>query len=106
MFYFERVFWNLFKNADEAMAGKTGARIEISLGQDEKGVTIGIADNGPGIPPEPAKKLLGFGETYGKNGGSGIGLYNCKKIIEAHGGELWFTSVAGKGTSFFIRLPE
>jgi signal transduction histidine kinase len=104
--YFERVFWNLFKNADEAMSGKEDARIEVSILSEEEGITIGVEDNGPGVPPELAKKLLSFGETYGKKGGSGIGLYNCKKIVEAHGGKLWFTSKIGKGTSFFIHLPE
>ena len=85
---------------------KSGARIEVSISNDETGITIRIEDNGPGIPLEPEKKLLNFGETYGKKGGSGIGLYNCKKIVEAHGGKLWFTSKRGKGTSFFIYLPE
>ncbi len=104
--YFERVFWNLFKNADEAMAGKPAARIEVSMSNDETGTTIRVEDNGPGIPLELEKRLLIFGETSGKTGGSGIGLYNCKKIVEAHGGKLWFTSKRGQGTSFFIHLPE
>jgi signal transduction histidine kinase len=104
--YFERVFWNLFKNADEAMDGQPEARLEISMWNEGAAVNVRIEDNGPGISPEPAKKLLSFGESYGKKGGSGIGLYNCKKIIEAHGGKLWFTSLPGKGTRFFIRLPE
>jgi signal transduction histidine kinase len=104
--YFERVFWNLFKNADEAMEGKPDARVAISMWNKGTAVTIRIEDNGPGIMPELAKRLLRFGETYGKKGGSGIGLYNCKKIVEAHGGKLWFTSKANEGTSFFISLPE
>lgn len=104
--YFERVFWNLFKNADEAMGGKSDARITVSISKEETGVTICVDDNGPGIRPELEKKLLNFGETYGKKGGSGIGLYNCKKIVETHGGRLWFTSKTGKGASFFIHLPE
>ena len=104
--YFERVFWNLFQNADKAMSGKADARIEFSTWSDE-GITFRVEDNGPGIAPDLTKETLNFGETLRQKGRqSGIGLYNCKKIVEAHGGKLWFTSKIGKGTSFFIHLPE
>lgn len=37
--------------------------------------------------------------------GSGLGLYLCRELVTAHGGQLWFQSTEGKGSTFFLALP-
>ncbi|HEX2958565.1 MAG TPA: HAMP domain-containing sensor histidine kinase [Chitinispirillaceae bacterium] len=104
--YFERVLWNLIKNADEALAKNPEPIIRISASQSNSDMIISISDNGPGIPESIQKKLFSLGTTFGKRGGTGIGLYSSKKIIEAHNGKIWFESEKDNGTTFYIRLPE
>jgi signal transduction histidine kinase len=103
--YFERVLWNLVKNADEATHGRDDRHIEIAALSAGGTVTLTVRDNGPGFSKEIARKLFTLGATHGKKGGSGIGLYNCKKIIEAHGGTIRIDSDPGKWTSVVVRVP-
>lgn len=104
--YFERVLWNLVKNADETLAGREEAWIEISASESDNFVTIAVSDNGPGLPPEVLKHPFELGRTFGKKSGTGLGLYNCKKIVEAHGGKIELVSELGEGTRVYIRLPK
>lgn len=103
---FDRVLWNLLKNAKEAIQNKPDGRIVVKTSNDAGGILISVSDNGPGIPREAQEQLFGIGKTFGKRGGSGIGLYNCKKIIEAHGGKIWFESAPGNATTFYIKMPN
>lgn len=102
--YFERVIWNLVKNADEALFNTPEPLIQIDI-KKGKDILLSISDNGPGIPVQHQKQLFKLGSTFGKHGGTGIGLYSSKMIVEAHKGKIWFKSTAEKGTTFFIRLP-
>jgi signal transduction histidine kinase len=104
--YFERVLWNLIKNADDATRGSDDKRIEISARRGAGMVTIAIRDSGPGFPKELSRTMFKLGATHGKKGGSGIGLFNCKKIIEAHGGSIHIDSSPGKLTSVIVKVPE
>ena len=103
--YFERVLWNLIKNADEAAYGKNDGKIEVSASYGNKIAAIAIRDNGRGFPKELRRKIFTLGATFGKKGGSGMGLYNCKKIMEAHGGGIHVNSMSGKWTSVTINVP-
>lgn len=103
--YFERVLWNLIKNADEATQGKDTRKIEISSRSDGRIATLTVRDNGPGFPKELSRKIFTLGATHGKKGGSGIGLYNCKKIIEALGGTIRIDSDPGKWTGVIVKIP-
>jgi signal transduction histidine kinase len=103
--YFERVLWNLIKNADEATKENNDRKIEIASQRGGGTVTITIRDNGPGFPKELSRRIFTLGATFGKKGGSGIGLYNCKKIMEAHGGTIRIDSDPGKWTGVVVRVP-
>ncbi len=76
----------------------------------EKFVRVTVYDNGEGIKDDEKKYI--FDKFYqakagkrGKAKGSGLGLSISKRIIEAHGGSIWFTSATGEGTYFYFTLP-
>lgn len=98
-----RVLMNLIRNAKEAMPGGGSIRVVTFLDRVE-GV-IQVIDDGPGIPKELAGRLFEPFATFGKAGGTGLGLALSKKIIEEHGGTIQCESEPGKGTTFTIRLP-
>ena len=73
-------------------------------------VQICFSDAGPGIPPQSLPYLFDRfyrvpGENTLKRSGTGLGLYICKKIVEAHRGQISVESQLGAGTTFFINLP-
>jgi len=101
-----RVFTNILQNAVQAIEqhpnGQQGDII-VMLKQDKEWVEISISDNGPGIPNDLREKIFLPNFTT-KTTGMGLGLAMCKNIVGRSGGELWFESKEGKGTTFFIKL--
>ena len=102
------VITNLFDNAVKYT--ETG-KISIGLTGDEKVVQFRIHDTGPGIPAEDQAHL--FQKFYRVDnsatrtiGGTGLGLFICKKIVELYDGRIWVESVVGIGSTFFINLPR
>lgn len=100
---FKRVLSNLIDNGVEALPGK-GA-VTVSLSGQGGAVELKVDDNGKGIPPEVRERLGQRGETHGKPGGSGLGLYHARTCVEAWGGSLEIVSEVGRGTSLVVRLP-
>jgi len=100
---FKRVFSNLVNNAVEAL-GDDGA-VKVELDSKENQILIRVCDNGKGIPPEILAKLGQRGETHGKPGGSGLGLYHAKTSVESWGGSFAIKSEVGKGTTATVILP-
>ena len=100
---FGRIVSNLLNNAAEALEGKGSITLTLSL--DGKNVFLRIADSGRGIPENVLLKLGQKGETYGKAGGSGLGLYHAKTTVESWGGRLEIRSEMGKGTEVVLTLP-
>lgn len=86
-----------------------GGEISIKLIKKDATALISIQDNGIGIPLEKRKEIftLKSGSTFGTNDekGIGLGLVLCKEFIEYQGGEIWFDSEVGKGSTFYISLP-
>ncbi len=89
-----------------------GGEIKISLSMPAQGteVLFSIRDNGIGIPERERDRV--FSKFFRASNamkmqpsGTGLGLYLCKNIIEAHGGRIWFDSEEGKGTTFYFTLP-
>ena len=99
----QRLLSNLINNSVEAFAGP--GKVEVSLSALDGKVLIEVKDNGKGIPPEILAKLGRKGETHGKAGGTGLGLYHARVSVESWGGSLKITSKAGKGTTVSITLP-
>jgi two-component system, sensor histidine kinase and response regulator len=102
-----RVVQNLLDNALKFTP--TGGRIAISISPTNGHVKMDIKDSGPGISPEE-QTLLFQRFSQGKIGrkftpGTGLGLYLCKQIIDAHGGTINCTSTEGSGTTFEVILP-
>ena len=101
-----QVFDNLLSNA---IKYAPGAQVKISLDRDQNQVNITVSDNGPGIAPEHLKSLFDRFYRVPTNNvtvrGTGLGLYICRRIIQAHGGSITVKSVVGKGTTFHILLP-
>ena len=65
---------------------------------------IAIKDNGEGINEEVVKRIFQPYFTT-KSSGTGLGLAMTRKIIEFWKGTIWFETVEGEGTTFFVRLP-
>jgi two-component system nitrogen regulation sensor histidine kinase NtrY len=100
----KRVMINLLDNALDAIGGKGQVTIELSYDQDQQIVTIEVADNGKGIPPEHKARVF---EPYfsTKNHGTGLGLAIVNNIINDHNGSIRVQDEDPQGTRFIIELP-
>jgi two-component system, NtrC family, nitrogen regulation sensor histidine kinase NtrY len=99
-----RVFNNLVINAIQAIPSDRRGQIKVSLVKKDKFAIIQISDNGGGIPPEIRDRVFEPNFTT-KTSGSGLGLAICKKIIEAHDGDIRFETRDNEGTDFFVEMP-
>ena len=85
------------------------SRIWLSATMEEGKAVIKVKDEGLGMSNENQHKLFTYENfsTYGTSNekGMGIGLLLCKDFIERNGGEIWFESELGKGTTFYFNLP-
>ena len=99
----EQVFFNLVKNALEAV--RDGGSIDIALSSDDNDVVTTVRDDGQGMSPEQVAHLF---EPYrtSKERGTGLGLMISARIVRDHGGSISVESEPGKGTTFTIRLPR
>ncbi|HRP95292.1 MAG TPA: PAS domain S-box protein [Rhodocyclaceae bacterium] len=102
----EQVLVNLVRNGMDAMAGNPRERRTIRITTAEEGghVVVRVADQGPGIAPETARRLFEpFFST--KSEGMGMGLNICRSIAELHHGRLGFEPNPDGGTIFILSLP-
>ena len=98
----QQVFFNLVKNAVQAMG--EGGRLAIALSADDRDLSVAIRDSGAGIAPEDFGRLFQPFRTT-KAGGHGIGLSVVKRVVEAHGGRIDVSSKPGEGTCFRLVFP-
>ncbi len=110
-----RVFSNLIINATQSMPD--GGTIQISAENTElenknpygldpgQYVSVSVSDEGVGIPKENLDKVFNPYFTT-RSEGTGLGLANCKEIIEKHRGNIWADSQLGVGTTFHTNLPS
>jgi putative PEP-CTERM system histidine kinase len=95
---------NLLTNAQEALGEKTGG-IRVSTRLLDGWIELSVADGGRGMSADFIEQQLFKPFRTTKSGGLGIGLFQAKKIIEAHGGTIEVDSREGVGTTFTLRLP-
>ena len=101
-----RVIINLSKNAMEEMGdGIKKYFFEIKIYRHNKLFMMSFKDNGKGLREEVKNKIFEAFSSKGKEYGTGLGLYICKQIIEAHNGRIYFDSIPNQGTTFFVELP-
>ena len=96
---------NLLLNAFEA--GGEGTSVSIRAWKDEENgpMVVEVADNGPGIPAELLPEALFEPFKTSKDGGSGIGLWQVRRMVESLGGVITAENVEKGGARFVVRLP-
>jgi signal transduction histidine kinase len=103
----QQVLLNLVANAVEAMTPLERTARLLAVKTQARGpdsVLISVADSGPGIDPEVAKRIFdAFFST--KPQGMGMGLSICRMIVEAHQGRLWLDAAVPQGAIFNLQLP-
>lgn len=106
----QQVLLNLLINAADAMNERgqvtAATRLVTDRVNDKKYVEIELADTGPGIPEDQVGRIFEpFFTTKPVGKGTGLGLAVSYGIIKKHGGNIFVRSEAGKGASFFVRIP-
>jgi putative PEP-CTERM system histidine kinase len=98
-----KVILNLVLNALDALGGDGVVKVETGINKGKSYVTV--MDNGCGMDGDFIRNHLFRPFRTTKNGGLGIGLYQCRQIAEAHGGDIDVDSELGKGSVFTVQLP-
>ncbi|NTW51673.1 MAG: response regulator [Chlorobiaceae bacterium] len=99
------VLYNLLVNALHFLQETPDGRIDIRMEKSETNNMLYVRDNGPGIPPENITKIFDPFFTFGKKGGTGLGLAFCKRIMRSFGGDITCNSEKGKFTEFVLSFP-
>lgn len=96
---------NLINNAIEAYEGKEGT-VDLILTNDKGKLLLSVRDYGCGMKDEVKQKLFKEMITTKAKQGTGLGLYmSYSNIVGKFGGDMWFESVEGSGTTFYILIP-
>jgi PAS domain S-box-containing protein len=103
-----QVLTNLLSNAIKF--SEAGGEVLTRLDAQGDTLRIAVIDHGAGIPEAFRERVFQrFAQADSadsrKKGGTGLGLSICRTIVEEHGGWIWFDSVEGEGTRFFVELP-
>lgn len=104
----ERILYNLLENA--VKYSPPGSKIRVSVRPEKEHLVIGVSDEGRGISlSDQAKLFAPFQrlEEFRLDGtrGIGLGLLVCRRLVEAHGGQIWVKSEPGHGSTFFFTMP-
>jgi len=105
----ERILYNLLDNA--AKYSPSGSRIKVSVNAEPERLVIGVSDHGEGLSSSEQARIFGSFQRLensrpDQTRGAGLGLMVCRRLVEAHGGEIWVESKKGRGSTFFFSLPR
>lgn len=105
----DQILTNLVSNSIKY--APNGGMITVSGKRVDGAVRMAVTDEGMGIPKEHLEKIFDRfhridNRDTRKVGGTGIGLYLVKHLVESHGGKIWVESEVGKGSSFIFELPK
>ena len=113
----QQVLMNLLNNASDAIEERATAETEDPsqfkreiemrawFDQARESLSVTVGDNGTGMSADTLSRIFNLHYTT-KKGGHGLGLYNCKAIVEQHTGTLTAQSELGRGTIFTLTLPR
>lgn len=104
-----QLFQNILSNAIKYRSKDRTPEVSVSFEEDEAKWVFQISDNGIGMDPRYIHKIfLIFQRLHNRDEyqGSGIGLANCKKIVELHKGDIWVDSVPGEGSQFYFSISK
>ena len=101
--HFRRALSNLVNNAVESIPGDGYVKVELVC--EAELVKVRVVDSGCGIRADVLPKLTQRGATFGKDNGSGLGLYHAAEVMRLSGGELSIESQEGVGTVVTLTLP-
>jgi PAS domain S-box-containing protein len=104
----ERILYNLLDNA--VKYSPSGSQIKILVNVELDRLVIGVSDRGKGLSSSEQARIFGPFQRLENSRpdqarGAGLGLMVCRRLVEAHGGEVWVESRKGKGSTFFFSLP-
>jgi len=104
----ERILYNLLDNA--AKYSPQGSQIKVSVNVEPQRLVIGVSDRGEGLSSSEQVRVFGPFQRLENSRpdqarGAGLGLMVCRRLVEAHGGEIWVESKKGRGSTFFFSLP-
>ena len=103
-----QLFQNLIGNAIKFCNGAP-PRVHVSAEEREIEWEFSVSDCGIGIDPKYSESIFKIFQrlhTAKEYPGTGIGLAICRKIVDRHGGRIWFASEPGKGTTFYFTVPK
>ena len=105
-----QLFQNLITNAIKFRKKNTHPEIQIRCSETDGKWEFAVSDNGIGIAPAHFERIFDIFKRLQINEdeyeGNGIGLANCKKIIQLHKGDIWIESAIGQGTTFYFSIPN
>jgi PAS domain S-box-containing protein len=104
----ERILYNLIQNA--VKYSPQGGKIQVFAKPEKQHLVIGVSDQGIGISLADQAKLFEPFQRLEESRldgvrGLGLGLLVCRRLVEAHGGQIWVESEPGCGSTFFFTLP-
>jgi signal transduction histidine kinase len=105
-----QIIGNLISNASKYTLDGGEITVRLTLAEEEGFVQVSVIDTGVGIATEDQERLFerffrakSAGEARAP--GTGLGLYITRSLVELHGGEVWFESEVGKGSTFHVTFP-
>ncbi len=106
-----QIIGNLLSNASKYSPPGSVITMSLALADDPGFIQVAVADQGPGIPPQPQARLFAPfyrlpTEATSHVSGAGLGLYIAHALIELHGGRIWFESILGHGATFYVTFPN